>query len=182
MGAFTLNLSIPQHIMRTFIVVALACMVSAISADITCDECLAMAGKIRENMSDEKFVKDQTDLLAAVLCPMTEDPAGCTKGLNNQWAGIAGVCGKRSIMTEATCEQCTDGMNGLASSLVERATVQEMIALLQGDALCATSADPAYCSEAVAKTIPFAMPVLGGIFMLRAPTFCCNFSTGGLCC
>merc|ERR1711973_419289 len=99
--------SIQQQKMKTFVAITLACFVSSIKASsMTCEECLEFAGKVSENFASEKSVADQTDLLSAVLCPMTEDPVG-------------------------------------------RSTVQEIIAFLQGDALCATSADPAYCSQNV---------------------------------
>merc|ERR1711973_70956 len=188
-----------QENMKTFATIALACLVSAIRADVTCDQCLEFGRKLAENFGMEYHVTEQTELLSAVLCPMDEDPAECRGYLKENWPAIAaaiypvfldpnricgafGVCGLKSITREATCDQCTDGMNGLASLLVDRATIQEITAFLQGDAFCATSEDPALCSQNIEETIPFAMPVLGGIFMIRAPPFCCNFSSDGLCC
>ena len=61
--------------------------------------------------------------LAATMYPVYLEP--------NRVCGAFGVCGLKSITREATCDQCTDGMNGLASLLVGRSTIQDVISFLQ---------------------------------------------------
>merc|ERR1712107_839320 len=191
---FITNLFNSRNTMKTFVAIALTCMVSVISASISCDECLDFAGKVA-NMAEEKNVADQVNLLVAVLCPMTIDPIACDDGLRTYWPAMAdiiystyleknavcgqlGLCGFKGLRSEATCGDCTDGVNGAASLLVGREKVFEMIELLQGE-ICQGNEN---CNYSVKETMPFAMPVISGILMLRAPTFCCNFSNGGLCC
>merc|ERR1712211_203809 len=124
-----------------------ACMVYVISASITCDECIDFAGKVRRNLAEEKNVADQTNLLAAVLCPMTVDPAACDDGLRAHWPAVAeivyktyleenavcaqlGLCGFKDLRAEATCGDCTDGVNVWPAFLLA-GTEFEIIDLLQ---------------------------------------------------
>ena len=49
----------------------------------------------------------------------------------NAVCGQLGLCGFKGLRSEATCGDCTDGVNGVASLLVGREKVFEMIELLQ---------------------------------------------------
>merc|ERR1712107_246968 len=51
----------------------------------------------------------------------------------NAVCGQLGLCGFKGLRSEATCGDCTDGVNGVASLLVGREKVFEMIELLQGE-------------------------------------------------
>merc|ERR1712198_36072 len=206
MGIFCLN-SVPRNgnyaTMQTSLLsfLLLTVLVYSVRADITCDECLEFGAKIQEVMMAQDSVTSQRDIMEYILCPMTEDPAGCYEHLDKAWpkiaaaiypifleanavCGAAGLWGAESMITtqEATCDQCTIGMYELAGYLTDRARVAEITELLQGDGYCASEEDAAACSVAVGQLMPYALPVISGIFYLRAPTFCCRYSTGNLCC
>merc|ERR1712135_138419 len=131
----------------------------------------------------EKNVADQIDLLVAVLCPMTIDPIACDDGLRTYWPAMAdiiystyleqnavcgqlGLCGFKGLRSEATCGDCTDGVNGVASLLVDRKAVKEMIELVQIK-VCDGAMN---CIYSVKETMPFAMPNIAETLIVRAPT------------
>merc|ERR1712107_79641 len=191
-----LKISESGNTMKTIFSLTFSALLAMASASITCDQCLSFTGKVAANMAEEKSVADQITLLVSTLCPMTQDPVACDDGLRTYWPEMAsiiystyldskkvcgqlGLCGfKLGLGSEATCGDCTDGVNGVASLLVGRAKVKEMIELVKGK-VCLGNEN---CNYSVKETLPFAMPIIAEILIVRAPTFCCNFSTGGLCC
>merc|ERR1712198_40151 len=181
-------------------IIAFSAIIVAVSAQSGCDECKKGVDALVANLLLDKSLNLQLSLLNNLLCPMTEDPAGCVKGLNAHWKDVAkavypvflesgavctdlGACGAKSFLAaSATCEDCTNDLNGIAGLAVKRENVFEVISFLKGDGLCATSSDPAYCGQVVEKTMPFALPALAEVLALQGPAFCCSLSSEGLCC
>merc|ERR1712198_195051 len=163
-------------------IIAFSAIIVAVSAQSGCDECKKGVDALVANLLLDKSLNLQLSLLNNLLCPMTEDPAGCVKGLNAHWTDL-GACSAKSFLTaSATCEDCTNDLNGIAGLAVKRENVFEVISFLKEDGLCATSSDPAYCGQVVEKTMPFALPVLAEVLALQGPAFCCSLSSEGLCC
>merc|ERR1711929_48166 len=102
-------------------------------------------------MSDES-IAEQTELLVALLCPASPDPADCEAQSRAWWPQIAGAmfpvfleansicgqlgaCGIKSVLGEPTCEECTGATDALAAT----------------------------CVMVVEAALPYAMPVLAGV-------------------
>merc|ERR1711951_202563 len=179
----------PSTRMQNTLVIILACLVSAISAEVTCDDCLEFSGNMQSHLMSSESVAEQTELLVSILCPTSPDVAECEDGFRTWWTPIAGAmfpvfleansicgqlgaCGIKSVLGEPTCEECTGATDALA----------EIIEFLKGDGFCASDADAATCVMVVEAALPYAMPVLAGVLVERAVEHCCEFSSSGVCC
>merc|ERR1719228_2503447 len=174
--------------MKLILAIAVACLVPAIKADFTCEDCLTFGTAV------------QTELLVAILCPQAADPAECDAAIRGYWSGIAtamypvfleansvcsqlGVCKKnlKTLMTGPTCDECTGSIAQVATVIESEAQIAEIIAFLEGDGYCGSLGD-ADCVKVVDAPMPYAMPTLAGLLRERAAQFCCDLSTEAICC
>merc|ERR1711976_612155 len=110
-------------IMKAFTATLLACLISAISADVTCDDCLTFSGNMQAYLMSDESIAEQTELLVALLCPSAPDPAGCETGIRDNWGAIGlamypvfleansvcaqlGACKVKTLVAEPTCDEC----------------------------------------------------------------------------
>merc|ERR1712002_534234 len=177
----------------------LACLVSAISGEITCDDCLQFAGEMQTHFMSAESVAQQTELLIEALCPQSSDPGMCEEVFNKYWSPITaamfpvfldptGVCGDlgackvKSLLSEPTCDECTGAFAMVAEILGTEEKIAEVIEFLKGDGFCAGNADADMCVQFVDAAMPYAMPVLASLLVDRAAEHCCEMSSSGICC
>merc|ERR1712198_14924 len=185
--------------MKFFAAIALACLASSVSAEITCDDCLTFSGNMQTYLMSGESVAEQTELLVALLCPQAEDAAGCEAGFWAWWAKIAaamypefleansicgqlGACGIKTLLGEPTCDECTASLGAVADIIGSEGKIAEIVEFLKGDAFCVGSPDADTCAIAIEGTMPYAMPVLAGVLVERAAEYCCTQSPSGVCC
>merc|ERR1711926_65071 len=81
----------PSTRMQNTLAITLACLVSAISAEVTCDDCLEFSGNMQSHLMSSESVAEQTELLVSILCPTSPDVAECEDGFRTWWTPIAGA-------------------------------------------------------------------------------------------
>jgi len=143
-------------------------------------------------------VAEQTELLAAILCPAAEDSALCEEYVRTFWGEITaamypkfldptdvcqklGACTKKTFLTTPTCDECRGAITKVAGVISSDSQIAEIVAFLQND-WCPGTEDPAICTGAIAQLIPGAMPVLGEVLVERNAEYCCKLSSDGICC
>jgi len=234
--------------MKLFLAIAVACLVPAIKADATCEDCITFGTAMQGYLMSADSIAEQTELLVAILCPQAQDQAECDAAIRKYWEGIAlamypvfldandvcaqlGVCKKNAKLAltkagcgpdetecpagccpeanwyccadnqhcaataancpfknifapkvaEPTCEDCTGAVNSVGDVIESEAKIAEIMDFLKGDAYCGSLGD-ADCVAVIDALMPYAMPTLAGLLRERAAQFCCDLSTGGICC
>ena len=140
---------------------ALLCLAASASAVPSCDECTDALTGLVARLTSEESIAEQVAILVATVCPGTSDPAHCAEELPIAWPEIAtamypvfleanSVCGQLGACAknkEWTCEECTGGIEAIATIINDPATIADIITFLQGDAFCANHADVAECPD-----------------------------------
>merc|ERR1711973_256791 len=93
---FHWNLNTLKEVNMKAAILSLACLVSAISADITCDDCLVFSGNMQTYLMSDESVAEQTELLVALLCPSAPDSADCEAQARNWWLRLLWPCSPSS--------------------------------------------------------------------------------------
>merc|ERR1712198_41955 len=170
--------------MKFFAAIALACLASAVSAEITCDDCLTFSGNMQTYLMSGESVAEQTELLVALLCPQAKDAAAMYPEFleANSICGQLGACGIKTLLGEPTCDECTASLGAVADIIGSEGKIAEIVEFLKGDAFCVGSPDADTCAIAIEGTMPYAMPVLAGVLVERAAEYCCTQSPSGVCC
>merc|ERR1712168_719277 len=181
--------------MKSLVAVFVALVFSVASADYTCDDCKSFGGKLQGYFETEESIAEQTGDLIQALCPQAEDPAMCESVISEWWPKMSavlvpkfldpevccsqlGVCSLKSMLSEPTCDECKNAMQGLSGLLMTQ--IDAMIVYLKGDALCGGSDET--CIQVVDILMPYAIPALSQLLTVRAPEYCCALSTNGICC
>jgi len=181
--------------MQSYIALLLACFVSAISADVTCDDCLAFAGNMQTHLMGAESVAEQTKLLATTLCPTSPDPAMCDSAIREWWSKIAaamyseflepnsicsdlGPCKVKSLVRTPTCDECKGAIGALSAKMQSEETIVEISEFLLGG-ICAGDD---VCSTIVNEGMPYIMPVLAAALVAEDAEHCCEQSPSGVCC
>merc|ERR1711874_355304 len=198
--------------MKLFLAIAVACLVPAIKADATCEDCITFGTAMQGYLMSADSIAEQTELLVAILCPQAQDQAECDAAIRKYWEGIAlamypvfldandvcaqlGVCKKNAklALTKAGCgpdeTECPAGCCPEANwyccadnqHCAATAANCPFKNILKGDAYCGSLGD-ADCVAVIDALMPYAMPTLAGLLRERAAQFCCDLSTGGICC
>merc|ERR1711926_60046 len=161
--------------------------------------CLVFSGNMQTYLMSDESVAEQTELLVALLCPSAPDSADCEAQARSWWPQIAvamfpkfleanyicgelGACKVKTLLAEPTCEECTGSLAAVADIIGSESKIAEIIEFLKGDGLCGSSADMENCVANVEGGMPYAMPVLAGVLVERAPEYCCTQSPSGVCC
>merc|ERR1712142_1354657 len=188
-----------QKKMKTFLCLFVALLAGSTSAELSCDECVNFGAMVKASMISH--IPDQTSIFSYILCPMVEDVTGCYEAIKKWWDPMAkavfavyleehalcealGPCGEiKNPLSgeEATCEECTAGMNAVAGLLTDRARLIQITDYVK-DTVCKSSDDATGCGIVADQLIPYAMPMVSGILYLRSEKFCCMFTESRLCC
>merc|ERR1739838_880363 len=158
---------------------AISCASAASSNAVTCDECQAGAAALVDHLLTEDSIAEQGEILKAIVCPATSDPAGCEANIDMYFGDMAGciynhfvlesdvcsrlgLCKKAAIFTprDWTCEECTDVLARTAAFMSEEETIAMGVEYLQGDCFCGADGHTADCADLVSTIVPLAMPVL----------------------
>merc|ERR1712241_119691 len=174
----------------------LACLVSAISADITCDDCLVFAGNMGTYLQSDASLMEQTAILKAALCPAEPDPADCEAKMDQYWSQIGlamypvfleanAVCGelgvcKKTVVSTPPCDGCVGSVVLVSEVIKSDAKIADIVAFLQSEWCPSTGVDT--CAATIADFMPKAMPVLAGVLVEKANEYCCTLSPSGVCC
>merc|ERR1712214_248629 len=75
--------------MKLFLAIAVACLVPAIKADATCEDCLTFGTAMQGYLMSADSISEQTELLVAILCPQAQDPDECDMVIRQYWEGIS---------------------------------------------------------------------------------------------
>merc|ERR1711890_99793 len=152
-------------------VLILACLVSLVSCEWTCQECNSLINYELEYATVEESFLGQAKVLSESLCPGEADPVACDAEMFEWWLQWAAVlwpyifdaenickdlCTKNSLRA-VSCDECKAGLQALADGITAEENISAMVTYLQGDAFCQGHA---ICEEDVAKWIPEAIPVL----------------------
>jgi len=174
------------------------CLLATASADVTCDDCRQFGGGLQGYLMSEDSVAEQTELLASIACPSTEDPEHCEELVRSYWSKIAelmypeflkptdvcadiGLCTMKALVGTPTCEDCKGTFNKVAEQIAAFEQVEKIIGFLT-EKFCPTTTDTVECNSMVDKLMPAAMPILAALLNERSAELCCKLSTNGLCC
>ena len=139
----------------------LLCLAVSASAQVDCDQCTGAMNALVGALTDPTVIESQIAVLTAQVCPSLPEPVGCEKALKLYWSDIAmamypeflngaKVCGDLglcSMLREWTCEECTGGLEVVAGVFKDPATIDAVVAFLNGEAYCGKTADAATCSK-----------------------------------
>ena len=99
-------------------------------------------------LSSEASLAIQMAALISAICPETDDPGRCEDLMYEFWpvigttmypvfiegeslCGALGVCFKRSLVKEWTCEECIKGINDIGAIITAEETIVAVIAFLK---------------------------------------------------
>merc|ERR1712121_145641 len=175
---------------------ALCLLATSVSAEVTCDDCRGFGTALQGYLMSSASVAEQTDLLATIACPSTDDPERCTELVNNYWGSIAslmypeflkptevcqkiGACTFKALLGVPTCDECKDTFTKVSEVIASFEQVKEIIDFLTVK-FCPTTSDNSECVAMVEKLMPAAMPILASILSERSAELCCKLSTNGI--
>merc|ERR1712038_1487369 len=132
---------------------------------------------------------EQTGILISQVCPQAADAAACEAGLSQWWGDMAmclypafigagdaceqlGLCKVKSGLGDWTCDDCTDIMTRVAAFMVKPETIEQGLAVLNGECFCGAEGHPAECPDLVASLAEPAMQVLSAVLMETTPELC----------
>jgi|ERR1711915_395067 len=184
------NLSMQLYL----VVLAFATYASALP---TCEECKDLIGMEQAHLLGAESIAEQQGILLAEMCPAVEDPAECEAGIQARWGDmmaallpilldpttvctdIFGICRshQKSLVADAQCDDCMNGIFGIAVAMSLPDTQAQALEILSGDAYCAMDAECVAFAEAV--LFP-ALTILSDTLAGKAGEECCEVAN--LCC
>merc|ERR1711862_382527 len=164
---------------------------AASSNAVTCEECQAGAAALVDRLLSEASLTEQGEILKALVCPQTDDPASCEAAVDMWFGDMAtciynhfvleadvcsrlGLCKKVSIFTprDWTCEECTDIIARTADYMAADETIADGVEYLQGECFCGQDGHTDDCGALVSTIVPLAMPVLAGVLVEQTNELC----------
>merc|ERR1711973_1071190 len=83
--------------MKLFLAIAVACLVPAIKADATCEDCITFGTAMQGYLMSADSISEQTELLVAILCPQAQDQASVTQPSENTGKALLWLCTLSSL-------------------------------------------------------------------------------------
>merc|ERR1711975_208233 len=91
----------------------------------------------------------------------------------SRWtSGQVGLCKVKSVLGDWTCDDCTDIMTRVAAFMVKPETIEQGLAVLNGECFCGAEGHTAECPDLVASLAEPAMQVLSAVLMETTPELC----------
>merc|ERR1712045_788057 len=163
----------------------------------SCEECNAAAAGLLARLTSPESIAEQTGILISQVCPQAADAAACEAGLSQWWGDMAnclfpafipgdhpcellGLCKVKSVLGDWTCDDCTDIMTRVAAFMVKPETIEQGLAVLNGECFCGAEGHTAECPDLVASLAEPAMQVLSAVLMESTPELCQDIV--GVCC
>merc|ERR1712158_261273 len=155
----------------------------------SCEECNVAAAGLLARLTSAESIEEQTGILISQVCPQAADAAACEAGLSMWWADMAnclypafigggdpcgqlGLCKVKSVLGDWTCDDCTDIMTRVAAFMVKPETIEQGLAVLNGECFCGAEGHTAECPDLVASLAEPAMQVLSAVLMETTPELC----------
>merc|ERR1711936_929628 len=155
----------------------------------SCEECNAAAAGLLARLTSPESIAEQTGILISQVCPQAADAAACEAGLSQWWGDMAnclfpafigagdaceqlGLCKVKSGLGDWTCDDCTDIMTRVAAFMVKPETIEQGLAVLNGECFCGAEGHTAKCPDLVASLAEPAMQVLSAVLMETTPELC----------
>merc|ERR1712180_90198 len=144
----------------------------------SCEECNAAAAGLLARLTSPESIADQTGILISQVCPQAADAAACEAGLSPAFIGAGdaceqlGLCKVKSGLGDWTCDDCTDIMTRVAAFMVKPETIEQGLAVLNGECFCGAEGHTAECPDLVASLAEPAMQVLSAVLMETTPELC----------
>merc|ERR1712154_222938 len=187
MGLSVLQKVIPVKMKVLFIAATIALASAGLAP--TCDECNAAAAGLLERLTSAESIAEQTGILISQVCPQAADAAACEAGLSQWWGDMAmclhpafigagdaceqlGLCKVKSVLGDWTCDDCTDIMTRVAAFMVKPETIEQGLAVFNGECFCGAEGHTAECPDLVATLAEPAMQVLSAVLMETTPELC----------
>merc|ERR1712107_770345 len=140
-------------------------------------------------LTSPESIAEQTGILISQVCPQAADAAVCEAGLSQWWGDMAnclfpafigagdaceqlGLCKVKSVLGDWTCDDCTDIMTSVAAFMVKPETIEQGLAVLNGECFCGAEGHTAECPDLVASLAEPAMQVLSAVLMETTPELC----------
>merc|ERR1712083_279369 len=189
--------TIPLCTMKLLLALVPLLGLGAVSGEATCAECSAVVSALAADLTSERSVSGQIDVLLAEVCPGSENPDECLEGLPDFWTRIAAVlwpgyynprtdwmcgpiCAKTSVR-EVTCDECLNGIQGSIDQLLSEEFINGIVDALSGDGFCGMEEDPDRCAEIIPILIPAALPALAAMYDPAGGAQLCNMALPGTC-
>merc|ERR1712060_777454 len=149
----------------------------------SCEECNAAAAALLARLTSPESIAEQTGILISQVCPQAADAAACEAGLSQRWGDMANClfpafipgdhpCEVKSVLGDWTCDDCTDIMTRVAAFMVKPETIEQGLAVLNGECFCGAEGHTAECPDLVASLAEPAMQVLSAVLMETTPELC----------
>merc|ERR1711931_83825 len=129
----------------------------------SCEECNAAAAGLLARLTSPESIAEQTGILISQVCPQAADAAACEQ---------LGLCKVKSGLGDWTCDDCTDIMTRVAAFMVKPETIEQGLAVLNGECFCGAEGHTAECPDLVASLAEPAMQVLSAVLMETTPELC----------
>merc|ERR1712078_734757 len=150
----------------------------------SCEECNAATAGLLARLTSPESIAEQTGILISQVCPQAADAAACEAGLSQWWGDMANCLFPAFIGAGDACEQlglckvksvrgdCTDIMTRVAAFMVKPETIEQGLAVLNGECFCGAEGHTAECPDLVASLAEPAMQVLSAVLMETTPELC----------
>merc|ERR1712211_12501 len=157
--------------MKVFLLSATLALASASFAP-SCEECNAARVALLARLTSPESIAEQTGIL---ISQWWGDMANC---LFPALIGVAhgcehlGLCKVKSGLGDWTCDDCTDIITRVAAFMVKPETIEQGLAVLNGECFCGAEGHTAECPDLVASLAEPAMQVLSAVLMETTPELC----------
>merc|ERR1711928_283261 len=155
----------------------------------SCEECNAAAAGLLARLTSPESIAEQTGILISQVCPQAADAAAFEAGLSQWWGDMAnclfpafigagdaceqlGLCKVKSTLGDWTCDDCTDIMTRVTAFMVKPESIEQGLAVLNGECFCGAEGHTAECPDLVASLAEPAMQVLSAVLMETTPELC----------
>merc|ERR1711972_892098 len=99
----------------------------------SCEECNAAAAGLLARLTSPESIAEQTGILISQVCPQAADAAACEAGLSQWWGDMANCLFPAFI---GAGDACTDIMTRVAAFVVKPETIEQGLAVLNGECFC----------------------------------------------
>merc|ERR1711978_93767 len=168
MGSLTWAQKVSPVIMKVLLLAATVAIASAAFAP-SCEECNQAAAGLLARLTSAESIAEQTGILISQVCPQAADAAACEASLSQWWGDMANCLFPAFI---GAGDACADIMTRVAAFMVKPETVEQGLAVLNGECFCGAEGHTAECPDLVASLAEPAMQVLSAVLMETTPELC----------
>merc|ERR1719154_1012840 len=162
------------------VVLAIA-LVGAVSAELSCEDCSHIGGKISHEMTTPEQIHHQVEMIKNPVCHKAPEfwHAIAMELFNAKhgWFAPSNLCGdvcaKKTIVGAPLCHDCTQRLDMSLKAMEDPEKQMEVVAAFgESDFCMGFGEDVGMCMEGLELVIPTAMHVLAGNGHQHAHDFC----------